>query len=253
MFAEQRRKLIAETVAQAGRVGVADLSHRFEVAGETIRRDLDSLAERRMLVRVHGGAVAVGTTVDEPDLETRLQTNVPQKRRIAQAALRFVPTEPGASVLLDAGSTVAELAVLLGGRELVIFTDAVPVAAAASQLRGLEVHVLPGRVRGVTRAAVGADTVEYLGRLRVDVAFLGSNGIDAGGFATPDVDEAAAKRSMVRAARRRVVLVDSSKTRAHPLCVFAEPGEVDAVVSDAELPAALRAELAQQGAEVVLA
>ena len=69
----------------------------------------------------------------------------------------------------------------------------------------VELHLLPGRVRAATQAAVGRDTVEALGQLRADVAFIGTNGISlAHGLSTPDAEEAATKRAMVHSAQRVV-------------------------------------------------
>ncbi len=112
-------------------------------------------------------------------------------------------------------------------------TNAVPIAAILADRANIELHLLPGRVRATTQAAVGEDTVEALRRLRTDVAFLGTNALSADhGFSTPDHSEAAAKRAMVAAGQRVVVLADSSKVGQENIVRFATLDDVDVLVTD---------------------
>jgi DeoR family fructose operon transcriptional repressor len=204
---------------------------------------------------VHRGAVPVGAlTRVEPGLGERHGTRAEQRRKIAAAALDLLPAVDG-SVILDGGSTTAALAdVLPSERRLLVATNSVPIAARLSVAPGVTLHVLGGRVRGVTQTAVGESTVRALDDLRVDVAFLGTNGISpAHGFSTPDESEAATKRAMARAAQRTVVLADSSKLGREHLVRFAGLGDVDVLVTDAEADADAVAELEAAGIEVVVA
>ena len=187
MYAEERQQAIADLVGQRGRVSVVDLAHRFDVTTETVRRDLSALERLNLLRRVHGGAVPAGAlTMMEIGLQDRDSANIAQKDRIAGAALDLLPAA-GATVLLDAGSTTDRLAGRLPrDLELTIFTHAVPIAARLASYPHVDLHLLPGRVRATTQAAVGTETVEALAGLRVDIAFVGTNGISVGhGLSTP--------------------------------------------------------------------
>ncbi|GAB2533442.1 DeoR/GlpR family DNA-binding transcription regulator [Brachybacterium huguangmaarense] len=258
LYAQQRRRRILDALETTGRVAVADLAEAFEVTTETVRRDLDDLAGRDLLVRVHGGAVARRTAVLEPDLTERSGTNTEAKRRIADAAAAFLPRDPSASVLLDAGTTCALLAPRLAGRRGAVITHSVDVVRALSALPdaldgALAIHMLPGRVRPRTGAVVGSPTVAALGALTPDVAFLGCNGMTRDGFTTPDPEEAAVKAAIVRRAALRVVLADSSKADVTHLVRYAEVEEIDVLVTDADLPPALSRSLTDSGIEVVTA
>jgi DeoR family fructose operon transcriptional repressor len=255
MYPEERQHAIAALVADRGRVAVTALAERFGVTTETVRRDLAVLERAGMVRRVHGGAVPVGAlTLVEPGLGERHATRAEQKRKIAAAALDLLPAVDG-SIILDGGSTTAALAdVLPSERRLLVATNSVPIAARLSVAPGIALHVLGGRVRGVTQTAVGESTTRALDDLRVDVAFLGTNGISpAHGFSTPDESEAATKRAMTRAAQRTVVLADSSKLGREHLVRFAGVGEVDVLVTDAEADPDAVAELEAAGIEVVVA
>ncbi|TFV81142.1 hypothetical protein E4P40_17060 [Blastococcus sp. CT_GayMR20] len=173
---------------------------------------------------------------------------------MAAAALDLLPGAEG-SIVLDGGTTTAALAELLPAeRRLLAVTSSVPIAARLSAAPGVTLHVLGGRVRGVTQCAVGETTVRALSELRVDVAFLGANGISpTHGFTTPDDAEASVKRAMVRAGQRVVVLADSSKLDREHLVRFAAPEDVDVLVTDAEADPGVVAELEKAGIDVVLA
>jgi DeoR family fructose operon transcriptional repressor len=158
-------------------------------------------------------------------------------------------------VILDGGSTTAALAdVLPADRALYVATNSVPIASRLSVTPGVTLHVLGGRVRGITQTAVGDATVRAMQDLRVDVVFLGTNGVSpVHGFSTPDEAEAATKRAMVRAAQRVIVLGDSSKLGREHLVRFAAIEDVDVLVTDGEADSGLVAELETMGIEVLVA
>jgi DeoR family fructose operon transcriptional repressor len=236
-------------------LAVTAVAEEFGVTTETVRRDLAVLERAGMLRRVHGGAVPAGTlTLLEPGLGERHGTRSEAKRAIAAAAAELLPG-PGGSVILDGGTTTAALVELLpGDRRLLAVTHCVPIAARLASAPGISLHLVGGRVRGVTQCAVGETAVRSLTELRVDVAFLGANGITpAHGFTTPDDAEASVKRAIVRAAQRVVVVADSSKLGREHLVRFAAVEDVDVLVTDADADPEEIAELEEAGLEVVLA
>ncbi|TFD08372.1 DeoR/GlpR transcriptional regulator [Cryobacterium sp. TMT1-2-2] len=262
MFAEERQLLIAALVATQGRVTVTDLATRFTITAETVRRDLDTLEAARQLRRVHGGAVAIDRlSLSEPSLNVRQTQHLDEKSRIADAAMRMIPASRTGSILLDAGSTTELLADSLAsftpavsGDQLLVITNAVPIAGKLSSNETIQLHILGGRVRGLTSAIVGAGTVAQLGLLRPDIAFIGTNGISATfGLSTPDSVEAAVKAAIVTSARRVVVLADSSKLDQETLVCFAALAAIDTLITDAPPSANLAAALAAADVDVVIA
>lgn len=232
MYAEERQQAIAQSVLRHGRVSVTELASSFEVTTETVRRDLSTLEQTGLIRRVHGGAVP-SSSVLETRLAERDESRIEEKSRIARAAAGLLPPTE-VSMLLDAGSTVGRLAAHLPhDRRLVVFTHALPVAARLVSSANVELHVLPGRVRHATQAAVGAETVAALSRLRAEFAFVGTNGVSLRhGLSTPDSDEAAAKQAMVSACDRVVLLADADKIGQEHTVRFAETREVDTLVTD---------------------
>ena len=255
MYAEERQQAMAQLVTELGRLSVNELAEQYDVTTETVRRDLSALERMGLVRRVHGGAVPgrALSLIESGHLE-RDTANTLQKDRIATAALDLLPPA-GSTILLDAGSTTARLATLLPhDHHLVVFTHAVPVAARLAGMPQIELHLLPGRVRLTTQAAVGVATVEALGSLRVDVAFLGTNGLSVEhGLSTPDRDEAATKRAMAACARQVVLLADASKIGVEARVRFADLDEIDVLVTDKDLSDAHARALSTAGVEVVVA
>jgi DeoR family fructose operon transcriptional repressor len=254
MYAEERQQAIARLVTQRGRLSVNQLAREYDVTTETVRRDLSTLERLGLVRRVHGGVVPPSSlSLIESGIRERDQVNTETKDRIAHAALDRLPPS-GGSILIDAGSTTVRLAILLPpDRELTVVTHAVPIAARLAGQPHLDLRLLPGRVRPTTQAAVGPDTVRALADLRVDVAFLGTNGITAEhGLTTPDPDEAAVKRAIVGCGHLVVALADASKFGVETAVRFAAPGAVDVVITDDGVPVGERRALTTAGVEVVI-
>lgn len=254
MYAEERQQAIAALVARSGRLSVAELADRYAVTTETVRRDLSMLERAGLVRRVHGGVVSANAlSVIEVAVSDRYHSSAAEKDRVAAAALTLVPD--GGCVVLDAGTTTARLAGLLPvDRQLQVVTNAVPIAARLAGHPAIDLHLLPGRVRPTTQAAVGEDTVDALSRLRTDMAFVGTNGISVGhGLSTPDHSEAAVKRAIVAGARRVVLLADSSKLGEEQLVRFADLEEVDILVTDSRASREQLAPLEAAGLKVLVA
>jgi DeoR family fructose operon transcriptional repressor len=255
MYAEERQEAIAALVIAKGRASVAELAKAYDVTTETVRRDLAALDKAGVVRRVHGGAVPVRALhLVEPGVGERESTRADFKDAIAVAAGEFFPLS-GASVLLDAGTTTARIAALVPtDRELVVVTNSVPIAARLAAFSSVSLQMLGGRVRGITQAAVGEQALRVLDTLRVDIAFIGTNAISARhGLSTPDSEEAAVKRAMVRCANYVVVAADSTKVGREDFVSFAPISSVDTLITDAEITDADRRILVDEGVEVVTA
>lgn len=255
MYAAERQQLLAERLQLDGRLVVVDIAEELAVSSETVRRDLAALERDGLAQRVHGGAVATrALRILEPGLAQRTTTHVEQKTRIARAAVDLLPAE-GGSIVLDAGTTISQLVDEIPlDHPLTAITHAIPVAAQLTAIPSVTLHVLGGRVRGVTAAAVGQSMIDSLAGLHVDVCFLATNGADPElGLSTPDAEEAAAKRALVRSARTVVAVFDSSKFSERHVFSFASYDDLDVVVTDDGISADDRAALEAHHVKVVVA
>lgn len=250
MYAAERQQEILRLAHESGRVEVLPLAAEFEVTAETVRRDLKTLDRAGLLRRVHGGAIPSGRLDFEPDLSEREATAPDEKDRIANAAVDELPKD--GSVLLDAGSTAGRLAAAIPVTStLTVLTHALPLAARLADHPGIDLHIVGGRVRHRTRAAVDAWALRTYGEISADVAFIASNGFSAeNGLTTPDLAEAAVKRAVMAAARRVVLLADSTKSGQGHFARFGSLGDVDLLITDTGLSEDEAVAIERQGTQV---
>lgn len=185
MYAPERQQEILRLARDGGRVDVLSLAEEFQVTAETIRRDLKTLDRAGLLRRVHGGAIPAGRLDFEPDLAERESTAADEKDRIAQAAVAELPDQ--GTMILDAGEhgRPARRDLPLEAT-LTVVTHSLPIAARLADHPGIQLHLVGGRVRHRTRAAVDAWALRAYAEIRADVLFVAANGFSAEhGLTTP--------------------------------------------------------------------
>jgi DeoR family transcriptional regulator, fructose operon transcriptional repressor len=227
-----RQRAIYQLALREGSVDVSDLSRRYGVTTETIRRDLSDMQSRQLLRRVHGGAILVEGGNHEPLVEARDMVNAEEKLRIATLALDEVP-ERG-SVIIDSGSTGNRLAqVFPVDRDVHVVTNSLVTALTLSRRGVHEMTVLGGSVRTKRLAMVDETTRDELRPISVDVLFLSCDGLSfQHGLTTPYREEHRIKRAMIERARRVVALVDASKFHNVQMFSFASFDEIDVLITD---------------------
>jgi DeoR family transcriptional regulator, glycerol-3-phosphate regulon repressor len=209
MLAEQRHQYILSQVNRTGALSVADLVRELRVSRETIRRDLNTLAGRGLLVTTHGGALSSDRS--EPDLDVREAANASAKRAIGERAAEFVPD--GASIIIDSGSTTHALARALTDRHrLTVYTNDWRIALLLGRRNENRVTMLGGELSDHEEATFGIDTVQQLSQYHADYAFVGAGGITPDGWLTDYTRMVAEVRSrMLAAAACAIVVADHSK------------------------------------------
>ncbi|WP_344582707.1 DeoR/GlpR family DNA-binding transcription regulator [Streptomyces lunalinharesii] len=255
-YAPERQQEILRLARERGRVDVLSLAEEFQVTAETVRRDLKALDRAGLVRRVHGGAIPAGRLDFEPDLAERDAVAADEKQRIARAALAELPGGEGpGSVILDAGTTAARLAAEIPlEAELTVVTHGLPVAARLADHPGLTLHLVGGRIRHRTRAAVDDWALRAYREINADVLFLATNGFSLeGGLTTPDLAEAAVKRALIAAARRVVLLADSAKFGQQHFARFGDLADVDLLITDTGLSPEDARAIERAGTEVVRA
>lgn len=232
---------------------VGPLAEQLGVTVETVRRDLTALERLGAVRRVHGGALPVERLTLEPTLAAKEGHAAEQKRRIAERAVREIPD--GGSVLIDSGTTGAALAAAIpADLNATVLTNSIAVASRLGDHAYIDLMMLGGRIRRRTGAAVGAWTTDALAGVRIDVAFLGTNGFSVEeGFTTPDQAEAVAKMAMAKAGRRVIVVSDASKAGQVHLHRFAAAEQVAMLITDDGLDADTVEDFDEAGVEVVRA
>jgi DeoR/GlpR family transcriptional regulator of sugar metabolism len=253
-LARQRQALILEQVRELGAVRVADLVTTLGVSDMTVRRDLESLQGRGLIVKVHGGAAAIeGSSSFEPGFTAKSTLMQAEKNAIAGAAASLVAT--GTAIAISAGTTTYAMARLLTDVPgLTVLTNSVPVADVLyKDGRPDQTIILSGGVRTPSDALVGPFAVEVIRSLHVDIVFLGTHGMDSrSGFTTPNILEAETNRALIEAGRRLMVLADHTKWGTIGISSVGRLQEADTIITDAGLDPLALSQMAASVRRVIL-
>lgn len=207
----ERRLEISEMFANKRVVRIDELAERFDVSRETIRRDLITLEDRGVIERVHGGGIRHEIASSEPPFEERLVQQAEEKEAIARLAADLIA---GAhTVFLDVGTSVARVVEFLpetfSGE---VITNSILAAQMLAPRRDLSVLLTGGRLRHGDLALSGPNAVATLRDVFVEVALLGSGGVDAEhGLTDFYPEEIDSRRVVIANANRSLVMADSTK------------------------------------------
>lgn len=244
MFMEERKLQILDYLRHMSRASVQDLSQQFNVSDSTIRRDLKELEETDNIKRTHGGAILLQPVSFEESIGKRKKDYIKEKKAIAKKAVEFI--NHGDAILLDSGTTTYELVKELKTfNNLSIVTNSIIIMQELADLPGLEVMLLGGNLRRETSALVGPFAEQSLNMIRIDKAFIGTNGIDLkdGIITTPNLTEARIKRMMITNARHTLLLSDHSKIGKVNFAKVADLTEIDFCITDEMVPANFEEEM----------
>jgi DeoR family transcriptional regulator, fructose operon transcriptional repressor len=248
----QRQSELVKRLEIKGQMSVSDISEYFNVSEDTVRRDLDALAEKGALTRTHGGAVTITTLVhrDSPFLQ-RLNTRTVEKQRIARAAAALI--SDGETLLINGGSTTRLFAAELNQQYLTVVTNNLSVPGVLSTELIRDVYVMGGQFRPEAQVTIGP--ILAAGRqISVDSAIVGVGGITAReGLTTTVLEEASMIAEMMTAARRTIVLADSSKLGKHSFAQIAGLKAMQILVTDGEPADELAAALKEAGVQLLVA
>lgn len=257
MARDARWQKLLDLLAERGRLDVDGTAAELGVSPATIRRDLDQLAEQRLLRRTRGGAVAQGVSYELP-LRYKAARRAPEKQRIARAVAELVA--PGEAVGLTGGTTTTEVARALAVRPelaagqpaLTVVTNALNIAGELAVRPQFKIVVTGGVARGQSFELTGPLADGVLGQVAVDVAVLGVTAFDPEhGAATQDEGEASVNRRLCERAARVVVAADSSKLGRRSFARIWPAAGVHTLVTDAAVPAATARRFTDAGVAVV--
>jgi DeoR family transcriptional regulator, fructose operon transcriptional repressor len=257
MPAEARRMQIIDILNRAGNgvVGVNDLARQLSVSEMTIRRDLDWLEQRSILTRIHGGALAYQGDdlgeIEEKSFQDRLKESNTQKKAIGWAAAQLV--QDGDRIILDAGTTTQQIARHLSGKtNLTIITNNLAVGSELARFPHIDTIVLGGNLKQQELCTVGPMAKQGMSILAADKVFLSTSGFTTrSGITEMDMREVEIKQAMMQAARRIILVADSTKYGLTQLVRVCPIQAIHILVTDSLLPPEAQAELEAEGLRVI--
>jgi len=262
----ERWNRLLELLAELGHLGVTDAARALDVSEATIRRDLDQLAEQRMLTRTRGGATGSAQLAHELPLLYKTSRNAPEKRLIGRAAAALIGS--GATVALNGGTTTIEVARALvsrgapasgapgngAGGPVTVVTNALSIANELAIRPQVKLVVSGGVARPESSELIGPLATHVLRELLLDWAILGVDGLDALAGATAFHEgEASINRLMAQRAQHVAIVADRSKLGRRTFARICGVDEIDVVVTDADAGTPAVAALADKGIRVITA
>ena len=202
----ERKQLILDEIKEKKFLQLEEMVQLLDSSESTVRRDLDELEGH--LRRVHGGAEVVSKLQSEESILEKSIKNVQEKMRVAQKALSLI--EGGDVIFIDAGTTTELLVEWVDRKNLTVVTDSIHHAAKLVE-KHFKTIIIGGFVKQSTDASIGRAAVEQISQLNFDKAFIGMNGVDESFLTTPDMEEAAIKKTIIENAQKTYVLLDVSK------------------------------------------
>lgn len=229
MLKKERQAYILHQVSLHNSVLSADLSHSINVSEDTIRRDLNELAESGKIIKVHGGAISKSFN------SFYLRSDVyhaNDKRVIAEKAVSLI--KDGMFVLSGGGTTIIEMARLLPENlKATFFTGSIPAAYEYSQHPNIEVIFIGDKIAKKSQIAVGGEAIARIKHIKADLCLLGANAIDRNhGITDNDWDVAQVKNAMIGAASQTAVMSISEKLNSHQRIRVCGVDEIDFLITE---------------------
>ena len=231
MASNPRHDRILNLLQNFRQISVTDLTERLGVSQVTIRKDLTKLEEQGLIQRSHGGARLAQAVKADSTVSTRKGIFHEQKDRITSKALELI--QEGDSVCIDASSTNLLLAKKIKSLQIRVVTNSLEILSTLSSSRDLTLTAIGGNFRHDASSFIGPIAEDAVNQLQFDIAFIGATGISAeGDFLTHNTIEGRVKKAMLAAAKRRVILADSSKFEARSFSKFANADLIDVLITD---------------------
>jgi DeoR/GlpR family transcriptional regulator of sugar metabolism len=259
MLAAARLEGIAALLRNRRTVSISELSEMFATSEATIRRDLIKLEREGFVRRTYGGAISLLSSGLDASFSVRSQHNVPEKRAIALAAAELV--SDGETIVLDAGTTTAQLArVLRRRRNLTVVTNSVRAMNELYDSDGVSVIATGGVILTLGEPPQQSDLImtgpvaeETLRRFRPSKAFLGTAGITmAEGMTNTVLPQTQIKRLLIEISEQVILLTDCSKFGHVSYSIVAPVDVLDTVITDSCIKLEDRAALEGRGVHVTV-
>lgn len=248
----ERRNRTLKMLKDNGQVSVVELSHLLDVSEVTIRKDLQYLERRNLLIRTHGGAMLNDYLVQDQHFDEKGKRYAAEKQRIGEAAAGLV--EDGDTILMDAGTTIIQIARHLNGkRKLTILTSAINVAMELLRLPDIQLVMLGGLIRSTSAAVVGPYAETMVRDHYCSKFFLAVDGLDPDfGLTTTNALEAHLNKMMIDSAQKTILVMDSSKFGRRGLSRICGLERIHLIITDSGISDTMKRVIEDRGVELLI-
>lgn len=239
MFVEERQEEILNLLYRDGKVRVKDLSEKFGVTEDCIRKDLASLEKRDLLQRAYGGAVIKerGHKGHSQKVSARHNKNTEEKKTIAKKAVQLI--KDGDVIFLDTSTTNEEIAkeILKSGKKVRVVSSMLDIANVFAGEHEVEFILLGGTYYQSQNSYLGAMTLQMLAPFRFDLAFIGVVGADLpqNALSTYEPDDGILKKMAMEQSRNVYLAMESQKFEFQGNYAFGKWEDVTGVICETSL------------------
>lgn len=251
MLREERLQYILRKLETNQRVSSVELSEELSVSDDTIRRDLNELADSGLIRKVHGGAIPTIPKAPAPlKLLERLTYAQAEKQVIAQKSLQLF--QDGQTIILDNGSTNMLIARSLPAQlSVTVFTNSIPIAQILCEHPKAEVVLVGGKVFKSAQVSVGGGAINVLSKIRADLCIVGVCSIHPNlGVTTPDWEECLVKQKMVEVSEKVVATAWRDKFNTADTCQVCDYADLSLLITDSTMTTLQLADYQGKGVEI---
>lgn len=243
---------IIELLKIKGFITIEDLVVHFRVTPQTIRRDLNQLAEQKLILRHHGGA-ELGSSTENTAYNTRKILQLSEKQRIAEALVQHIPDH--SSLFINIGTTTETIAkALLKHEGLQVVTNNIHVASILQVKEDFNVIIAGGIVRSRDGGIIGEATRDTINQFKMDFGIIGISGIDDDGTLLDfDYQEVRLAQAIIHNSRKVFLAADHSKFGRNAMVRLGNITQIHSLFTDQAPPKSIQTLLSQSDMELVIA
>ncbi|MDD4781727.1 MAG: DeoR/GlpR family DNA-binding transcription regulator [Tissierellia bacterium] len=252
MFQVERQEKILKYINKNKKSDTKQLSDEFGVSKVTIRRDINLLADRGLIIKTHGGAVSIkNTQLYEIPYNNKVSLNKAAKQNIGVYASKLI--EDGDIIILDAGSTTFEIAKNINNTNVTVLSNDVKIAMELAHKKNVNLLISGGYLNGPVYTLTGSQSVNFFKNIHVNKTFLGCDALDLDfGISNRTYEEVEMKKAMIEAAEEVIMVADSSKLHKKVFCFLCDFSVIDKLIID-KIDEPTKKILTEKGVEVIIA
>jgi len=252
MFQLERQERILTYINNNKKANTEQLANEFDVSKVTIRRDIETLSGKGLILKTHGGAMALkNSQLFEIPYTNKVSLNIEAKKRIGICAAKLI--EDGDIIILDSGSTTLEIAKNINSKNITVITNDIMIAMELAYKKNIDVIVSGGHLSDAVYTLTGNKSTECFNSIHVNKTFLGCDAIDLDfGVSNRTYDETDVKTAMINAAEEVIMVTDDSKLNKKVFCFLCDINMIDKLIIN-KLDDTTKDAFIDKGVEIVIA
>ncbi|HGM3509206.1 TPA: DeoR/GlpR family DNA-binding transcription regulator [Clostridioides difficile] len=235
MFAEERIQAILNILKKEGRVTVKELSSKFNVTEDCIRKDLKNIEKISSIRRIYGGAVLARETLENQDTKDRKEINIPTKKIIAEKAFNLIADRE--TIFLDISTINILLAKLLAesNKKVTLVTNMLDILnVVTSKPNNLNIISTGGLLNLSLDGFVGTPTIEFISKYKFDKTFMGSCGVDVfnSSLTTFEIEDGLTKKAIINSSKKVFIVMEDKKFKFDGNFKFAHLEDISSIITE---------------------